>query len=170
MILTLLCAKQREESGDILDPACEGRAKRTCGHWTWTLDGRHGTKVANRGLAMGGCKQVLSSVDYCVVTYSESGSQGSGATRLVSARQKASTEANVVGQAQQVPLLCKLSPGVGRQVTIDVTARTSTVYLYRRPEPRVSGAANNHQRSFVRERPGLAPCALGYAITGLLCM
>jgi hypothetical protein len=46
MILALLCAKQREEGGDILDPACDGRANRTCGHRTWTLGGRHWSRVS----------------------------------------------------------------------------------------------------------------------------
>ena len=51
MILAVLCAKQREESGDVLDTAYEGRGNRTRGHrtWTWTLGGRHG--VEYRGFA-----------------------------------------------------------------------------------------------------------------------
>ena len=32
MTLALLCAKQREESGDILNSSCEGRANRACRH------------------------------------------------------------------------------------------------------------------------------------------
>ena len=84
-----LCAKQREESGDILDPACDRGAN---GAWALNMD-------IGEDMVLG--RQSRSGVDYCVITYSECGYRESGATHVASARQGAFS--------QKKPLLGKQS-------------------------------------------------------------